>query len=140
MGGDRRETADRLRMLGAAEATERREFTRHLRAQEAEYGRPASHSLLRVAMMRASTRWVALVSASRALADARRARSEGRGRRPSQREVNGLAKRAALEDASYEKACEQVRELAARHAPAPARPSALEVLQSLPPVTTKGGI
>jgi hypothetical protein len=51
--------------------------------------------------MRAATRWVALVAAERTLADARRAREEGKGRRPSQAKLNQLAKRAGLEDDSY---------------------------------------
>jgi len=139
MGGERRETADRVRMIGNADAADRREFTRQLRALEAEYGRPAPHSLLRLATMRAATRWVTLVAASRALADARRARSEGKGRRPSQREINALARRAGLEDSSYAQAVDAVRELAARHAPPPARPTAEEILRSLPPVGRPAG-
>jgi hypothetical protein len=140
MGGDRRPAADKTRMLGAPAAPDGREFGHAWRALVGEFGLPTSRSLLRLAMMRCAARWVALAAATRVLTDARRARIEGKGRRPSQREIDRLSKRAALEDGSYEQALNQVRELAARHAPTPARPSALEVLQSLPPVTTKGGI
>jgi hypothetical protein len=67
-------------------------------------------SLVRMAMMRAATRWVALVAAERMLSDAHRAREEGKGRRPSQAMVNQLAKRAGLEDDSYQKALASLRE------------------------------
>jgi hypothetical protein len=72
-----------------------------------------------MAMMRAATRWVALVAAERTLADARRAREEGKGRRPSQAKVNQLAKRAGLEDESYQKALAALREMAALHRRSP---------------------
>jgi hypothetical protein len=74
-----------------------------------------------MAMMRTASRWVVLVAAERALADTRRARLEGKGRRPSQREVDRLAKRAALEDASYQAALDKLRELVTLngHAPSP---------------------
>jgi hypothetical protein len=67
-----------------------------------------------MAMMRAATRWVALVAAERTLADARRAREEGKGRRPSQPKLNGLAKRAGLEGESHEKSLAALRELVAQ--------------------------
>jgi hypothetical protein len=62
-------------------------------------------------MMRTAARWASLVASERALADARRARAEGKSRRPSQAKVNQLAKRAGLEDDSYQKALASLREL-----------------------------
>lgn len=81
-----------------------------------------------------------LAAATRVLTEARRARIEVEDRRPSQREINALAKRAALEDGSYAQALDQVRELAARHAAPSARPSALEILASSPPVGKSAGL
>jgi hypothetical protein len=112
MGGHRRHRADRERMLGKPTAPDRREFGHAWRALVAEFGMPSAKSLARMAMMRAATRWVALVAAERALADARRERAEGKGRRPSVQRLNALAKRAGLEDDSYQKALDKLREIA----------------------------
>jgi hypothetical protein len=111
MGGHRRSRADLERMLGTPSAVDAREFYHAWHALVAEFRKPPARSLVRMAMMRAATRWVALVAAERTLADARRAREEGKGRRPSPARVNQLAKRAGLEDNSYQKALASLREL-----------------------------
>jgi hypothetical protein len=111
MGGHRRPRADLERMLGKPGAADRIEFGNAWRALAAEFGVPPARSLVRLATMRTAARWASLVASERALADARRARAEGKGRRPSQAKVNQLAKRAGLEDDSYQKALASLREL-----------------------------
>jgi hypothetical protein len=112
MGGHRRPRADLERMLRKPGAADRIAFGNAWRALAAEFGvPPARGSLVRLAMMRTAARWASLVASERALADARRTRAEGKGRRPSQAKVNQLAKRAGLEDDSYQKALASLREL-----------------------------
>ena len=112
MPGLHRHEADLARMLGAAGVRDRREFSYCRRALVAEYGLPPLTSLVRMAMLRVATRWTSLVAAERVLAETRAARMEGRGKgKPSQREVDRLAKRAALEDASYQGALVSLKQL-----------------------------
>ena len=56
---------------------------------------------------------VNLTAASRALEAARRQRTTGKGRRPSERRIERLARRVRLEDGSYQAALDRLRELTA---------------------------
>jgi len=91
----------------------------------------------RAAVVDAAIRLMRWREAEADLATARQQRKDGKGKRPSAGDVRSLQKRAGLECETWLKFEARLRELAARHAPTPVRPSALEVLQSLP--TIKGG-
>ena len=136
MGGLHRREADLARMIGSAGARDRKEFAYCRRALVAEYGLPPQTSLVRMAMLRVATRWTSLVAAERVLAETRAARMEGRGKgKPSQWEVDRLAKRAALEDGSYQAALMSLKQLVG---PKPA-PVSGEALVAAASVSGNGG-
>jgi hypothetical protein len=69
---------------------------------------------------RVAVAWVNFEAASRALAAARHARMNGRGRRPNVQAIERLARRQGLADQSYAQALAALRELVGtRRAPAP---------------------
>lgn len=112
MGGRRRLKADAPRMLGKHDGADGRAYRRAWTALVGDFGQPARGSLLRLEMGRVATAWALLEAATRRLADARRLRDEGKGRRPSSRDVERAARRQGLADASYSQALEKLRELA----------------------------
>jgi len=67
--------------------------------------------LARLEAGRVALAWVNLDAASRALEDARRARANGRGRRPGSRDVGRAARRQGLADQSYAQALAGLRAL-----------------------------
>lgn len=105
------------RLLGNHRGPRGRAYRRTFEALAAEYG-PFS-ALGRLEAGRVAVAWVNLVAASESLEAARRAREEGRGRRPSPRAIERLARRQGLADQSYAQALAALRELvAARREPA----------------------
>src|SRR5262245_21312264 len=78
---------------------------------------PLTTALLRYEASRVATLGVLATKATRALCDAQRARANGRGRRPSPREIERLARRQGLADASYSQALDKLRGLAAHRTP-----------------------
>ena len=110
MGGKRRLTADRPRTRDRAngpEAPLERRTWDGLRA-EFDLSRPLARLL-------ASRVIVAVVNAdasTRALAAARRQREQGRGRRPSPRALERLAKRQGLDEGMLGQALDRLRALA----------------------------
>jgi hypothetical protein len=111
MGGRGRLSAGMPRLLGNHHGAVGLWYRRAWCALVAEYGEPVHGSLAwleagRVAA--AFTRWRA---AQAAWADAQRARSTGKGRRPSPTLLSRLQKRAGIEEESYTRALDRLRGL-----------------------------
>lgn len=115
MGGRRRLKAGAPRVLGRHHGTEGRAYRRVYDALAAALD--LATSLLRYEAGRVAALAVQMEAATRALVDAQRARRAGRGRRPSPRELERLARRQGLADQSYSQALEKLRALAAERAP-----------------------
>src|SRR5215831_9356357 len=111
MGGRRALKAGLPRMLGRHDGREGRMYRRVYDALAAEYA--FSNSLLQFEAGRVAALAVQLVAANRALVAARRERRLGKGRRPGNREIECLARRAGLADGSYSAALDKFRALAA---------------------------
>jgi hypothetical protein len=116
MGGRRRLRADAPRLLGRHDGAAGRAYRRAYDTLAAELG-PLTSSLLRFEGGRAALAMVNLEVASAALAAARRAREQGRGRRPSPREIERLQRRQALQDQTYSATVDRLRDLVERHRP-----------------------
>ena len=113
MGGRRRLRAGAPRMLGRHDGVRGRWFRHAWTALVAEYG-PFT-GLARLEAGRVALAWVNLEAATEALEAARRAREEGRGRRPSPHAIERLYRRQGLADQSYSQALTQLRALIERN-------------------------
>lgn len=111
MGGRRSLKAGAPRLLGLHDGRDGRAFRRAYAALEVALG-PFPPGLLRLEAGRVAVAWANLEAATRALAAARRARERGKGRRPSVRELERLARRQGLADQTYSQALDKLRELA----------------------------
>lgn len=109
MGGRRPLKAGAPRLLGNHGGAIGKAYRRVYDALEAELG-PFT-PLARLEAGRAAAAWVQLEAAQRALVTAQRTRSTGRGRRPSPREIERLARRAGLADGTYSAALDKLREM-----------------------------
>lgn len=112
MGGKRRLKADAPRLLGRHDGRDGQRYRRAYAALAEEFG-PFTSALLRFEAGRTAVAMVNLTLATEALATARRARDRGKGRRPSPREIERLARRQGVSDASYSAAVAHLRELVA---------------------------
>src|SRR5262245_23154936 len=112
MGGRRRLPGGLPRLLSDHNTLEGRHYRRAYQGLEAEYG-PFTSVVVRFQAGRAALLAVNLTAASRALDPARRQRTTGQGRRPSERRIGRLARRVGLEDGSYQAALDRLRELTA---------------------------
>ena len=111
MGGRRRLKAGAPRLLGRHDGPSGRAYRRGYDALEADLGSFASE-LVRFEAGRVAVAMLNLETAIRALAAARRARESGKGRRPGPRDLERLARRQGLADATYSQALDKLRELA----------------------------
>jgi hypothetical protein len=114
MGGKRRLPGGLPRLLSNHNTPEGRQLRRAFRALELECG-PLHSELLRFQAGRVALLEVNLTASSRALDAARRQRMGGKGRRPSERRIERLARRVGLDDGSYQAALDRLRELAGRN-------------------------
>ncbi len=110
MSGRRRLSAGKPRLLGRHDGKRGRWYSEAWAAISAEFGQP--EGLRRIEAGRLCTLWVALRSALEAVEEARRAHTNGRGRRPSSRELERLSRRAGLADTSWAQGLAAFRELA----------------------------
>jgi hypothetical protein len=99
------------RFLGTHEGKPGRAYRRAYDTLAAEFG-PFDRPLLRFEAGRVAIAMLNVEAATRALATARREREQGRGRRPSARDLERLSRRQALQDQSYSQALDRLRELA----------------------------
>jgi uncharacterized protein HemY len=82
-------------------------------ALETEFG-PFDTDVVRFAAGGVALLEVSLTASSRALDAARRQRATGKGRRPSERQLERLARRVGLDDGSYQAALDRMREMTSR--------------------------
>jgi hypothetical protein len=101
--------ADAPRLLGKHDGVRGRWYREAWRALVADHG-PLS-GLARLEAGRTAVAWVQYRAATVALEDARRQREAGRGRRPSPRLIERLARRQGLADQSYSAALDKLRAL-----------------------------
>jgi hypothetical protein len=101
------------RALGRHDGAQGRAYRRFYAALAQEFGPFASESFLALAAGRVARLWLELDAAALALAEARRARQTGKGRRPSETRVERLANRHRVADSAYAAALTELRELAA---------------------------
>jgi hypothetical protein len=106
-----------VRLLGTHEGLQGRAFRRGYDALVERFG-PFESKLLRLEASRVAAAWANLEDATRALADARRRRATGRGRRPASRDVERFARRQGLADGSYQLALNRLEQMVASTAPA----------------------
>jgi hypothetical protein len=125
MGGRRRLRAGAPRLLGLHGGVRGRWYRECWAALLTEYG--PLDGLPRLEAGRVCVEWVQLRTATAALEDARRRAVEGRGRRPGPRELERLARRAGLADASYGQGLDKLAALCAARKQRPV--SALEALE-----------
>lgn len=107
MPGRHRLKAGAVRLLGRHDGEDGRAFRACYDALVAELG-SFDRPLLRLEASRVAVAWTHLVTATRALAAARRAREQGKGRRPSAREIERLSRRQGLADATYSQALDKL--------------------------------
>lgn len=112
------------RLLGKHDGMPGRAYRRFYDALEAELG-PFPNGLLRFEAGRVAVCMTNLEASTRALAAARRAREQGRGRRPNAQQIERLARRQGLADLTYSQAINHLRELTARNGKAVPSPTAL---------------
>jgi hypothetical protein len=125
MSGRRRLKAGAPRLLGKHDGAHGRWYHQCWVALLAEYG--PLDGLRRLEAGRVALAWVLLRAATEALEGLRRRVVTGRGRRPGHRELERLARRQGLADATYGQALDK---LAARCADRKQRPvSPLEALE-----------
>jgi hypothetical protein len=105
-------------MLGKHHGADGRAYRRAWEALCLEFGHPEPKSLTRLEMGRVCVCWTALEAATESLANARQARAEGKGRRPSDRDIERLARRQGLADSSYAAALDKLREMVGPRPPA----------------------
>lgn len=84
--------------------------------------------LQRLEAGRVAVLWVQVRTTTEALQAAHRQRREGKGRRPSPREIERLSRRQGLADASYSQALERLKELTAA---TPRKPMPADVVARL---------
>jgi|SRR5882724_9441606 len=120
MGGRGRIKGGFTRMLGRHDGWEGRAFGRARDDLMAEFS--LSTGVLKFEASRVAMLRVQLEAANRALVEAQRTRRDGRGRRPSPRQIERLSRRLGLADNSYAQAFERLREMATvqRRPPTPA--------------------
>jgi hypothetical protein len=113
MGGRSRLPGGLPRLLSDHNTVEGRHYRRAYVALETEYG-PFRTDVVRFSAGRVALLEVSLTASSRALDAARRQRAIGKGRRPSERQLERLARRVGLDDGSYQAALDRLREMATR--------------------------
>jgi hypothetical protein len=117
--GNRRSLSGGLpRLLAEHRSPEGAQYRRAYQALEAEHG-PFRTATLRFAAGRVALLEVSLTASSRALDAARRQRTSGKGRRPSERQLERLARRVGLDDGSYQAALDRLREMAGQQKKTP---------------------
>lgn len=116
MGGRSRLPGGLPRLLADHNTVEGRHYRRAYGALETEYG-PFRTDVVRFAAGRVALLEVTLTASSRALDAARRQRATGKGRRPSERQLERLARRVGLDDGSYQGALDRLREMAGARKP-----------------------
>jgi hypothetical protein len=109
VGGRGRFGGGAPRLLGRHDGSRGRAYRRAFNALAAEFN--LESALAKLEAGRVALAWVNLEAASDSLEAARRAREEGRGRRPSPRAIERLARRQGLADTSYAAALDKLREL-----------------------------
>jgi hypothetical protein len=109
VGGRGRLGGGMPRLLGRHDDARGRAYRRAYTALAAEFD--LASALARLEAGRVAVAWVNLEASSESLEAARRAREEGRGRRPSPRTIERLARRQGLANADYSQALSQLREL-----------------------------
>jgi hypothetical protein len=115
MGGRRRLRAGAPRLLGRHDGARGRAYRRAYSALEAEFD--LTSPLAKLEAGRVSLNWCHLQTATESLEAARRAREEGRGRRPSPRTIERLARRQGLANADFSQALAALRELVGTQCP-----------------------
>jgi hypothetical protein len=113
MGGRRRLRAGAPRLLGRHDGARGRAYRRAFNALAAEFD--LGSALARLEAGRVAVAWCNLEAATEALEAARQSRESGKGRRPSPREIERLARRQGLANADYSQALVQLRELVERN-------------------------
>jgi hypothetical protein len=101
-------------MLGKHHGAQGRAYRRAWDALALELG-PFDRPLLRLEAGRVAAAWVNVEIATATLAEARRRRDAGRGRRPSAQAVERMARRQGLADGSYIAALDKLRDMTARN-------------------------
>jgi hypothetical protein len=109
MGGKRRLKGGAARLRGRHDGLAGRAFRRSYDALAEEFD--LSSPLARLEASRVAAAWVNVAASTRALEVARRARANGRGRRPGSRDLERASRRQGLGDASYSQALARLREL-----------------------------
>ncbi|MBI4628066.1 MAG: hypothetical protein HY729_05105 [Candidatus Rokubacteria bacterium] len=99
------------RLLPNNNSVEGRSYRQAYRVLVADLG-PLDTPLLRLEAGRVAVAFVNYEAATRALMEARQLRRQGRGRRPSPRDVERLSRRQGLADQTYTSALDRLRELA----------------------------
>ena len=107
MGGRGRLGGGMPRLLGRHDGPRGRAYRRAYNALAAEFD--LGSALARLEAGRVAVAWVNLEASSESLEAARRAREEGRGRRPSPRAIERLARRQGLANADYAQALAALR-------------------------------
>lgn len=113
-GGRRPLKGGAPRMLGKHHGAQGRAYRRAWDALALELG-PFDRPLLRLEAGRVAAAWVNVEIATATLAEARRRRDAGRGRRPSAQAVERMARRQGLADGSYIAALDKLRDMTARN-------------------------
>jgi hypothetical protein len=116
MGKRRALSGGQPRMLSDHRSPEGAQYRSAFEALKAEHG-PFHTATLRFAAGRVALLEVSLTASSRALDAARRQRAIGKGRRPSERQLERLARRVGLDDGSYQAALDRLREMAGARKP-----------------------
>ena len=113
MGGRGRLGGGAPRLLGRHDGARGRAYRRAFNALAEEFD--LTSPLAKLEAGRVAVAWVNLEASSESLELARKAREAGRGRRPSSRTLERLARRQGLADQSYAAALDKLRELVGAH-------------------------
>jgi hypothetical protein len=110
-------------------------FRRYLKAGEEIVGAPNGSERLRVDVRRYAIAGVVFERSSRMWADLVDGRARGKGRRPSERQVERAARRLGLADMSLRDATTRLEALAGRRPTLPATPAELmaQIRREMPP-------
>jgi hypothetical protein len=100
-------------MLGRHDGAQGRAFDAHYRALEEQHG-PFTSQLSKQYAAAAAAWWSQFQSETRSVKQAEDARMNGKGRRPSDRDIARLKKRQGLSWQSYEKAIVKIEAWAAQ--------------------------
>ena len=122
MGGRRRLVGGFRRWLGDHRSPDGAAFRRYLKAAQEIVGPVGTSELLRIEVTRYATSAVVRDQASRRWAQAVEQREHGKGRRPSERQVERAAKRLGLCELTLSNVTARLEELAARKQPQPTTP------------------